>query len=173
MSEIIKANTFDWLLEQPDRKFSAVITDPPYDLTRDTQILLLKEFERICIGDILVFCSPENQWPRPSQWLFWLKPTSTKNYSKKYGKFVEMIACYKRSTVWNPSYWANHTGVFFDILEESRTHEFQKPISLMERLVRNHTNPGDLVLDPFCGSGATLKACDRTGRRSIGVDIDA
>ena len=46
-----------------------------------------------------------------------------------------------------------------------------KPLSLLERIIRLSTNPGDVVLDPFCGSGSTLLASHRLGRHWIGVDI--
>ena len=47
----------------------------------------------------------------------------------------------------------------------------QKPILLLERIVRLVTNPGDLVLDPFCGSGTTLVAAELNGRRGFGIDV--
>jgi site-specific DNA-methyltransferase (adenine-specific) len=43
----------------------------------------------------------------------------------------------------------------------------------MLELVADFTDPGDLVLDPFCGSGTTGVACLRLGRRFIGVEKDA
>jgi len=46
----------------------------------------------------------------------------------------------------------------------------QKPEALLERIVLATTNPGDLVLDPYCGSGTTLAVCKRLGRESIGID---
>lgn len=46
----------------------------------------------------------------------------------------------------------------------------QKPLALMTRLLECFTNPGDLVVDPCCGSGTTLVAALTSGRRSIGVD---
>ncbi len=46
----------------------------------------------------------------------------------------------------------------------------QKPLALLDRIVKASTNPGDLVLDPFCGSGTTLVAAMRLGRRWIGID---
>lgn len=46
----------------------------------------------------------------------------------------------------------------------------QKPIALMERIIGCSTNPGDVVLDPFCGSGTTLVTAERMGRQSIGID---
>lgn len=52
-------------------------------------------------------------------------------------------------------------------------HETQKPLALMEALVRDFTDPGDLVVDPFAGSGTTGVACIRLGRRFIGFEKDA
>lgn len=45
-----------------------------------------------------------------------------------------------------------------------------KPLKLLELLVRTSTNPGALVFDPFCGSGTTLAAAARLGRRWLGID---
>lgn len=47
----------------------------------------------------------------------------------------------------------------------------QKPIELMARIISASSNAGDLVLDPFCGCGTTIEACERLGRRWIGIDI--
>nr|WP_303652758.1 DNA methyltransferase [Paludisphaera mucosa] len=47
----------------------------------------------------------------------------------------------------------------------------QKPLVLLERIIALASRPGDLVLDPFCGSGTTLIAAAALGRRAIGVDV--
>lgn len=52
-------------------------------------------------------------------------------------------------------------------------HPTQKPVALMEYLVRTYTNPGDLVLDNCMGSGTTGVACMNAGRRFIGMEMDA
>jgi site-specific DNA-methyltransferase (adenine-specific) len=46
----------------------------------------------------------------------------------------------------------------------------QKPIAVIEPFIKAHTNPGDIVLDPFCGSGSTGRAALKHGRRFVGVD---
>lgn len=51
-------------------------------------------------------------------------------------------------------------------------HPTQKPLALLERIVRATSNPGDLVLDPFSASGTTGVAAVRLGRRYIGIEID-
>ena len=51
-------------------------------------------------------------------------------------------------------------------------HETPKPVDLMLALVSDFTDPGDIILDPFCGSGTTGVACLRLGRRFIGIERD-
>ena len=47
----------------------------------------------------------------------------------------------------------------------------QKPVALLERLIRASSNPGDMVFDPFCGCATTIEAAHKLGRRWIGIDI--
>lgn len=47
----------------------------------------------------------------------------------------------------------------------------QKPLALLDRIVRASSNEGDTVFDPFCGSATTLEAAHRLGRRWVGIDI--
>ena len=51
-------------------------------------------------------------------------------------------------------------------------HPTQKPVALLEYLVKTYTNEGDLVLDNCMGSGSTGVACVNTGRRFIGMELD-
>lgn len=53
-----------------------------------------------------------------------------------------------------------------------KPHPSQKPLSLMLELVSLFTDPGDLVLDPFMGSGTTGVACKQLGRRFIGIELE-
>lgn len=47
----------------------------------------------------------------------------------------------------------------------------QKPLALLERTVKASSNPGDLVLDPFCGCGTAVHAAENLGRRWVGIDV--
>jgi site-specific DNA-methyltransferase (adenine-specific) len=47
----------------------------------------------------------------------------------------------------------------------------QKPLALLERIIQTSSNPGDIVLDPFCGCGTAIAAAQKLGRRWIGIDI--
>ena len=56
--------------------------------------------------------------------------------------------------------------------QHGRVHPTQKPVALMEYLIRTYTNEGDVVLDNCMGSGTTGVACVNTGRKFIGVEMD-
>ena len=53
---------------------------------------------------------------------------------------------------------------------ERNGYPTQKPIALLERIIKASSNQGDVVLDPFCGSGTTLRAAKTLGRKYIGID---
>jgi DNA modification methylase len=56
---------------------------------------------------------------------------------------------------------------------EPRTgHPTQKPVELFARPIRAHTLPGDVVLEPFAGSGSQIIAAEQTGRRCFAVEQD-
>ncbi|MCS7057235.1 MAG: site-specific DNA-methyltransferase [Thermoflexales bacterium] len=59
-------------------------------------------------------------------------------------------------------------------LSSERTgYPTQKPLALLERIIAASSNVGDVVLDPYCGSGTALVAAQKLGRRWIGVDASA
>ena len=51
-------------------------------------------------------------------------------------------------------------------------HPTEKPVDLMQVLIENSSNEGDVVLDPFMGSGSTGVACINSNRKFIGIEID-
>jgi DNA modification methylase len=54
----------------------------------------------------------------------------------------------------------------------SNLHPTTKPVELIARMVANSTRPGELVFDPFCGSGSTIVAAHQLGRVGFGCEID-
>jgi site-specific DNA-methyltransferase (adenine-specific) len=80
-----------------------------------------------------------------------------------------------------PSHQANHvthgSGYPRSVLKvpnpnAGSVHPTQKPVALMEYLIKTYTNPGELVLDNTMGSGTTGVACMNTDRRFIGIERD-
>lgn len=107
----------------------------------------------------------------------WVKPDGMPQYSgdRPGMGYESLVICHApgRSS-WNgggrPGVW-----VFNKMGPEDRKrtgHETQKPIALMEALVRDFTDEGDTILDPFAGSGTTMMAAKRLGRKAIGWERD-
>lgn len=65
-----------------------------------------------------------------------------------------------------------HPNTIITYKKDGKLHPTQKPVALLEYLVKTYTNPGDLVLDNCMGSGSTGVACVNTGRRFIGIELD-
>lgn len=81
------------------------------------------------------------------------------NYGKSNKDAVQEFEGYPRSVL--------------DIPSEGKTvHPTQKPVALMEYLIRTYTNEGETVLDNCMGSGTTGVACANTGRKFIGIERD-
>lgn len=81
------------------------------------------------------------------------------NYGKSDKDTVQEFEGYPRSVLQIPS-------------EGSTVHPTQKPVALMEYLIRTYTNEGETVLDNTMGSGTTGVACNNTGRNFIGIERD-
>jgi site-specific DNA-methyltransferase (adenine-specific) len=70
-----------------------------------------------------------------------------------------------------------HDNIWLDInpinsqAAERLGYPTQKPIALLERIIKSSSNPGDVVLDPFCGCGTAITAAQKLGRQWIGIDI--
>ena len=56
--------------------------------------------------------------------------------------------------------------------EIPKIHPAQKPVSVIKKLIETFTDPGDVVIDPCCGSGSTLRAAAELGRSAFGFEID-
>ena len=88
------------------------------------------------------------------------------------GQGWESIAYLHRADVkpsWNGG---GKAGNYVLPVQQGEGHPTVKPLAMLSDWVRLFTQPGDVVLDPFAGSGTTLRAAVNEGRRAIGVEID-
>ena len=110
---------------------------------------------------------------------------NTKNKMRYYPQGVERCEKHIDSNVkkqgvniyncLNKTYTQTTTGYPTNIIEfacESGLHPTQKPVALMEYLIKTYTNEGDIVLDNCAGSGTTGVACKRLNRNFIGIELD-
>jgi site-specific DNA-methyltransferase (adenine-specific) len=155
----------------------AAITDPQ-------RTAVAAEIVRVSKGWILVFCQVEAamKWRDAlvlagaayKRTCIWVKPDGQPQYTgdRPGMGYESIVACYKRQkSTWNGG---GKCGVFTANKNENadgNVHPTQKPIVLMEQLVRLFTDYGDTILDPFCGSGSTGVAAVRCGRNFIGIEM--
>ena len=94
-----------------------------------------------------------------------------------YGKTIRRGGnggCYGESGKENFQEFTNYPRRTLEVASQGGTvHPTQKPVALMEYLIRTYTNPGETVLDFTMGSGTTGVAAANTGRRFIGIEMDA
>jgi 16S rRNA G966 N2-methylase RsmD len=168
-------DSLEYMKKCKNDKFDLVLADPPYsqmDLINSS----IKEARRICKGPSIYFMYPEDCVSLeicPDQICHWVKPISTKNTKRRYSRFVEAICFYDLDSFSNMLHWSARSGVFTDSLITVSTHPFQKPESLIEKLLLNHSSEGDLILDPFAGSGTVSHVCARLDRRVVSVELDS
>lgn len=60
----------------------------------------------------------------------------------------------------------------FNNIIGNKTHPTEKPVDLMKFYIENSSNNGDIVFDPFCGTGASMVAAKELGRQYVGCEID-
>jgi len=195
------ADSFAALPALPDELFDHCITDPPYSEHCQSNMMsgttlakvdvsfgplvafsFANDLIRIAKRWVISFCTIEDvghyaDAVGPEKWIrggVWYKPNSMGQLSgDRPAASYECLAIMHREGKkrWNAhgsfAHWVcNGTRGEFD------RHDCQKPLRLMKTLVEQFTNPGDVVFDPFCGSGRTGEACLLLGRRFIGLDWD-
>lgn len=102
--------------------------------------------------------------------LVWDKGTATPN--KYYMQGLEFILMLSKRPARNINDMGSKNLLSIPNIIGKKRHPTEKPVALMAEMIRNSTNEGDIVLDPFAGGGSTLIAAKRLNRRYIGFEID-
>jgi DNA modification methylase len=116
------------------------------------------------------------------QTLVWCKQTPTLAHSDYQPAHEDILYAWKSGpgrtgrgrhpgSKW---YGGNNQTSVFHIPRPARNeiHPTMKPVALIEAMLKNSSRRGDIILDPFAGSGSTLIACERLGRRCFAVELD-
>lgn len=196
--EIYLGDVIDFLKTIPDKSVDMILTDPPYESLEKHRMIgskkrlvnwfkvipnslfedLFKEFHRILKKNthLYVMCDQET--------MFAIKPVG-----EKVGfKFWKPVIWDKMSMGLGWHYRARYEMVLFfekgkrkltnmaqsDVVQVRKVfnrYPTEKPVDLLKVFIENSTLPGEVVLDPFMGSGSCGEACLTTGRRFIGNDI--
>ena len=83
---------------------------------------------------------------------------------------IHLMVCRPRTRAWQK--WRCLPGEYRSKLERGAPIVGAKPIALMREIVRDYSNPGDLVCDPCAGWGSTLIAAHQLGRNCVGAELD-
>ena len=96
----------------------------------------------------------------------WIWGHAGKGKSHEYRIYIDEVLSKGRhlSTVWR-------IPIINTSSKERVGYPTQKPLALLERIIQASSNPGDVVLDPFCGCATACVAADQLGRKWVGIDI--
>lgn len=195
-------------------KVDAIITDPPYNISKENNFSTMKNAKRQGVdfgewdkgfdlfawidvadkllkdgGNIIVFNSflnigniakyLESKGYAVKDLIRWLKPNPMpRNMDSRFVADYELaIWCVKGKSKWTfnnstDSYLRPEIKCPCPSGKERLGHPTQKPVFLMEELVKIFTNKDNTVLDPFMGSGSTGIACIKQNRNFIGIELD-
>jgi DNA modification methylase len=143
---------YEWIWEKPQG------TNP-----MNAKVMPLKSHE-----NILVFYRKKSTY-NPQMWY----STPYSGFSSETSKIGEVYGNAKRSKHRDNPDGSRYPKTVLRFKQEKGLHPTQKPVDLMEYLVKTYTNEGDTVLDNTMGSGTTGLACVNTGRHFIGIESDA
>jgi len=210
MINLQQGDCLELMKDIPDDTGDAVITDPPYNISRENhfssmgrsgidfgewdkgfdQVSYLSEVFRVLKkgGTAVIFNSQQNvgllnDYADEHDLLFkdviyWIKSNPMpRNRDRRYITSVEnAVTIVKKGKKWTfnrqRSNYENGLFKYPSVSSKERIHPTQKPVQLMEDLVRIHSNENDVILDPFLGSGSTGIACVNTNRSFIGMEVN-
>lgn len=143
----------------------------------------LKECHRIMKDDsaIYMFCGPDKvdffkveieKYFKLKNMIIWVKNNHTAgDLSAQFGKQYEIIFMANKGRA--NFYGRRLTDVWFfnRKVGAKQVHQNEKPVNLIEQCIQKHSQKGDLILDPFSGSGTTAVACKNTHRNFIGIEL--
>ena len=98
------------------------------------------------------------------------KPRNKGSYNKKKGDGDMCYGAFKNITSFNNEYYPTSIIEVSNANQKAKQHPTEKPIELMEYLIKTYTNENEIVLDNTMGSGTTGLACLKTNRQFIGIE---
>ena len=202
LNKIYNTDCLEFMHSMPDSCVDLVVTDPPYEIHTKGGGLgrrpvyengalgkisqgfdaeaTLEQIARICKKiNIFIFCSTK-QKPRIMNWgyergcniaeLAWYKPNAAPFTNNTFKSDLENIIYIREKGVKIKGI----SKLFTHNCGKSKYgHPTEKPLEIIEKLILTASNEGDLIFDPFMGSGTTAVACKELNRNFIGCEIEA
>jgi DNA modification methylase len=193
---IIQGDCLEVMKDIEDKSVDLIITDIPYgvinrnsnglrslnkgvaDIVEFSSESLINEFVRLTTGSIYIFCSTEQV--SDLRRLMISKGLSTRlmiwnktNPSPMNGQYIWLssVECCVYGKFKNATFNQHCKGSVLNFpCGRNKLHPTEKPLKLFEYLIESSSNEGDVVLDPFLGSGTTAVACKKLNRYCIGIE---
>lgn len=198
--KIINADSLTVLKQLPDKCIDLILTDPPYGINVSKSVYNVEagqkrshnakavagtykhadwdsaipakeyfdEMERVAKHRIIFGGNYFTEYLKPSSgWIFWDKNNGSNDFGDgelAWTDFNKAIRKYQYT--WNGMLQQDMKN------KEVRIHPTQKPVGLLMQILRDYSDSGWLVMDPFSGSGSTAIACERWGLSFICVERD-
>jgi len=197
INNIIKGDCIPILKKFPNNCIDLIITDPPYGdnvaygfnnkIIKNNQnplinCLALSEFYRVLKKNSSVYLFTNwKHYPFLTEFIIrytkfkirhlivWKKHNFGLGWAFRHQ--YELILVLEKG---KPKYYlTNFSDVqtCSHINHNKKNHPHEKPIDLIKKIIEHSSKRGDLILDPFCGSGSTCVACKKTGRKWIGIEL--
>lgn len=199
LNKVNYANCINEMRKLQERSIDLIVTDPPYLMSYQSNYRKQKHKE--IVGDkdeqlIKDFIYEANRLLKENSAIYifcsWHQIDFFKQEVEKYFNIKNIIVWVKNNTSMGDleaSYAPKYELIIYankgrrklegfryaDVIEEKRIstelHPTEKPVDLLERFILSSSKKGDVVLDPFMGSGSTAIACLNTERHYLGYEI--
>lgn len=194
-NSILQGDCTEVLKEVPDESVDLGVTDPPYlvdyrdrdgrTIANDNDPAVIsasfKELYRVLKPD--TFCISFYPWNRIEAFFgAWkragFRPVGQLIWKKSYASRVGFVRyCHEQACVLIKGCPTRPIDPLPDVrpweYTGNRSHPTEKAVSVIKPLIESFSRPGDLVLDPFSGSGSTAVAAAFAGRRYLGIELEA
>ena len=200
LNKIYCMDCLEGMKQMEDNSVDLILTDPPYNASISkikgfgfeaineewdknfNPLDFLKESERVLKqnGSMIIFCSYHllktylnYEGMKLQQIIHWYKRNSMPSLAKVYGFNIEYMLWFTRPNYIFNKKFSGKNIIISNVLQgrERTIHPTQKPLSIIRKLLKVHSNENDLILDPFMGSGTTAVACKQLNRNFIGFEL--
>lgn len=194
LNQIYNIDCYKVLKSIPDKSIDLILTDPPYGINADKGVggfgssgdkakhyeggwdneSPKKEIfdELLRIGKKIIIFGGNfftDKLPQSNHWIVWDK-IGQFNFKNPFSDCELAWTNIPKNTV--KKYTFIQQGFVTDDKSEERVHPTQKPLKLFKQILLDYTQPDDIVLDCFLGSGTTAVAAKELGRKYIGFEIN-
>jgi len=196
-NQIYNEDCLQFMKQLPDKYFDLIITDPPYgikmtsdgfggsknaDKTEYVKVEdwdketpseeVFKEMQRVSKNQIIFGGNYfTDKLPVTNCWVCWDKRCGV-TPERTYADCEFIWTSFNQSARMIRFVWDGFIQDTKNKIKDKRYHPTQKPVEVLRQLIRRFAKEGDLIFDPFAGSGSHLVACKQLGFKFVGCEIN-